>query len=188
MKIGGFNANLFKVSAAEVENIGTALDTEKGSVIAMANYGNGRVAVVGDGGLIYRSLSQDPSAGGAGRAVFNLMSWLSGENRTIDQRETMYVLSAAGSGQTNPKHAMFWEGLNSTVSSDEYADATTYQIPVEGDITYEKDLVDGQIDSADFDLFANARGLAEALTPVAPGPATTAWWCCRPTRRHRWLN
>lgn len=152
-----------KLGASNATQVATALTLsgEGGSLVAMAQYGQGRVAVVGQGSLIYQSLGNDPSSGGTARSMFNLMSWLSGKERTPDQADMLYVLSAAGSVSPNSKQSMFWEGLNANVGYTEEPGS----VSALGNMTYAPDHIDGQISSQAFSLFPAAAGLAEALTP-----------------------
>ncbi len=109
--------NPYYVTVADAAtNASTVVDTANGGLIGLASSGAGRVAVIGNTGVLTTALRSDPATDSWARGVFNLYEWLAGESRTVGQTDTLHVLRASdtsvdgGWGNVlNPNHAMFLE-------------------------------------------------------------------------------
>ena len=96
----------------------TALDTASGGLVGLATYGtSGRVAVVGNTGAINQALQTDPTSGGWARLMFNLYSWLSDQQRTVGQAQTLHVLRASDTSATvDDNQSLFLEFFSTDAS------------------------------------------------------------------------
>ena len=115
----------YTISVADASiNSSTVIDTANGSLIGLAQYGQGRVAVIGNTGILNRGLQSDPASNAWARGVFNLYSWVSDTARTVGQTDKLYVLRGNDTGA----HSAYNLGIpeNQSLFLDYLAAETSY--------------------------------------------------------------